>query len=333
MLCPACGREQVRAPECRSCGVVFARYFRGRRLTSARRSLVRMPASRAARPWLLAGLAVALLFMAWTLRPSDDGSSLGGHVPAVIAEAAAETGDESPTFAPGLTADQLTWGLSVDSWQAPGYEPPPAQMEETEVPAQALPAASPTEPLTPGGESPIRHEPAEAPDAPSTGETASSEADAGGSRNDRYDPVGSRGWYEGIDGYEQALDERDRNDRTMVVYFHASWCNWCARFKAEYLTHRDMKGFLDDVIRVHIDPEQGVAEADLATMYGVRAFPSFFVVPAGTERPERLHPFLGDVEMSPERFARLCRHVSRGLYYDEPAVLGGDGVVPFTFDG
>ncbi len=343
MLCPACGKEQVRAPECRSCGVVFSRYFSGRRLTSARRSLVRITPPPGSRPWLLAVLAGALLVMAMLRPDSEDGATPPDEADAVADLDLVEE-PEAPTEAPGLTADQITWGLELDNWQAPGYSAPaapeaPAEpapeptIDESVAPPPPDEADAAAEALPPGGQSPIRHEPAAVAVAPPRGETSAPYGDDGSSPNELFDPVGGRGWYEGIDGYERALDERDRRDRTMVVYFHASWCAWCSRFRREYLSHRDMRAFLDDTIRVHIDPEQGLAEAELATLYGVRGFPSFYVIPAGTERPERLHPFLGDVELSPEEFVRLCRHVSRGLIYDEPSVLGGRGVLPFTFDG
>ena len=96
-----------------------------------------------------------------------------------------------------------------------------------------------------------------------------------------------------------------------------------------------MKAFLDRTVRVHIDPENSEGEAELATLFGVRAFPSFFVVPAGTERPERLHPFLGDVELDPEEFASRAAYVARGVVfpYDEPDVLSFDGLRPLDSDG
>jgi hypothetical protein len=359
ITCPACGREQDSATDCRKCGIVFARYGEARSLFTARRTPTRGPRSpRAALVDLHPGWRTVLLAMAFGL--------VGGYaiwfdvepaptpVSATTSVLVAPGGPTDPVAAPdaeeapGLTADQLRWGL-VDTWRAPAEEAAAA-----EPPAVEDQAVAPTEPQrSPPAEPEVEPEPeprarpAVPPRGASRETTLGSSlrtprgetsapyaARGGGSPNRRFDPVGSRGWYEGIDGYERALDERDRNTQTLVVYFHAPWCSWCARFRKEYLSHRDMKAFLSDVVRVHIDPENSEAEAELATLFGVRAFPSFYVVPAGTERPERLHPFLGDVELTPRDFASRAAYVARGVVfpYDQVQVLSFDGLRPFDYD-
>jgi len=341
--CPACGSQQDKAPECRDCGVVFARFGEARSLFTARRTgprrgpLVVRSAPRPRPSWPLVAAALTLgLGLGWALRgpPSETAPALTptADVVAVAPPARDETPLILPRPAPGLRAAQLGYGDELVSWRADGAEPPVAELEPAQEPELEPERLKAPEPQSERAE---ETQPPSTPavDDPAPGRGASLVGSAGASRNERYDPVGSRGWYAGFAGYERALDERDRTGKTLVVYFHASWCTWCARFRGEYLSSKPMRRFLDDVIRVHIDPEAGDAEADLSTFFGVQAVPSFFVVPAGTERPERLHPFLGDVELDPETFARLCEHVARGGAYPEPRSLGAGGVVPWSFEG
>jgi len=338
--CPACGSQQDKAPECRDCGVVFARFGQARSLFTARRTGPRRgpPVVRSTpRPqpsWPVVAAALALgLGLGWALRGSPSETPPALTPTADVATVAPPARDETPLVlprpAPGLRAAQLGYGDELVSWRADGAEPPAAEREPVRAQEPELEPAPNDEQAQPPPAEPR----APAVVDPAAGRGASLVGGAGASRNERYDPVGSRGWYAGFAGYERALDERDRTGKTLVVYFHASWCTWCARFRGEYLSSKPMRRFLDDVIRVHIDPEAGDAEADLSTFFGVQAVPSFFVVPAGTERPERLHPFLGDVELDPETFARLCEHVARGGAYPEPRSLGAGGVVPWSFEG
>ncbi len=353
ITCPACGKEQAAATDCRGCGIVFARYGEARSLFTARRTPTKGPRSpRSALTELRPSWRVVLLAMGFGL--------IGGYaiwfdgepeptapttvtVQTPAAEAAPASDPVSAEAAPGLTADQLRWGL-VDEWTAPGERANPGPdgpsgrqvADERANPGPHDPSERQVadERANPGPHDSSGPRLTDSPRSPRGETTADYAARGGGSPNERFDPVGGRGWYEGLDGYERALDERDRYDKTLVVYFHAPWCNWCARFRREYLSHPDMKAFLDRTVRVHIDPENSDAEAELATMFGVRAFPSFYVVPAGTERPERLHPFLGDVELSPEEFASRAAYVARGVVfpYDEPDVLSFDGLKPLHYD-
>jgi hypothetical protein len=338
ITCPACGKEQNKSAECRSCGVVFSRYGEARSLFTARRTPTRGPRSPrgtlrdALDPgWLMVALAVGIgvvLGRASVEPPTP--------APSPRVADAADVEPSSPVEfterveSPGLSAAQLRYGLDLTDWNADGSVPQePIETDESEPDEPEVDAPTAAAPEPPAAPTPVPG--ASVRGLP--GESTSPLADRTTSPNSRFDPVGTRGWYEGFAGYERALQERDKRDRTLVVYFHAPWCEWCARFRRDYLSHADLRDFLDDTIRVHIDGENSDEEAELATYFGVRAFPSFFVVPAGTERPERLHPFLGDVELDPESFARLCRHVAEGRTFTEPRVLGGRGVVPFGFGG
>jgi len=344
LVCPACGKEQVPQPECRRCGLIFSKTGGARSLFTARRlpdrggKAPRAAGARWSMPRLAAGwlpvVAAAAFALGWGLRgsPTVDANEAAPEAKGAVAEPT----DARASSAPGLSIGQLRALGDADEWSARGIEesarPGLAVVDDAPAPEAAPEAGSEAGAL----------EPAPAPSAsaglvlaipgepPPLGTSAARlPATGAASPNDRYDPVGTRGWYRDVAGYEKALDERERSDgKALVVYFHAPWCPHCKRFRQDYLSHRAMRRFLDGAIRVHVDAESSPEAAGLATEWGVRGFPSFFVVPAGTERPERLHPFLGDVTLDPVEFAALADKVARGGVLPVPAMLTADGVRP-----
>lgn len=114
-------------------------------------------------------------------------------------------------------------------------------------------------------------------------------------------------WYEGAEGYRQANLERERYGRPMAVYFHTDWCGWCRKMESEILSASETNGYLDEITKVRINPERGKEEAALARQYGVRGFPSFFIVPASGGSGRKVHPFSANHAMSPAEFVAACR--------------------------
>jgi thiol:disulfide interchange protein len=118
----------------------------------------------------------------------------------------------------------------------------------------------------------------------------------------------SRSWYAGAGGYERAVAEQRASGAPMAVYFYVDWCPYCARMGREILPAREVRQFLDGVVKVRVNPESGAAEAALAEEFGVRGFPSFFVVPqvGGVDRA-KVHPFKRDGDLTPSEFVEECR--------------------------
>ena len=92
--------------------------------------------------------------------------------------------------------------------------------------------------------------------------------------------VSAAGWYNGASGYQQALAEQKSNGKPVMVYFHTAWCGYCRRLDHDVLGTDEFSRRYGSMMKVSVNPEKGRAEASLARQYGVRGFPTVFVVTA-----------------------------------------------------
>jgi thiol-disulfide isomerase/thioredoxin len=95
-----------------------------------------------------------------------------------------------------------------------------------------------------------------------------------------------------------------------VVYFYADWCSYCRTLDNQYLPSAPVQEYLRAVVKVRINPEQGVAERALATRFGVTGYPSFFVMRHSATRLVNVQPFRRVGNLTPTQFANACRAVA-----------------------
>ncbi|HJX34210.1 MAG TPA: hypothetical protein VJ373_03460 [Desulfatiglandales bacterium] len=113
---------------------------------------------------------------------------------------------------------------------------------------------------------------------------------------------GFPGWESGAMGHELALTAAQEEEKPLILYFHIDSSIWNDRMNDEYLTTYEVDRFLEDIPRVHINPEEGDAEGALAIQYGVNQYPAFLVlIPSLNTKPQRIHPF-SDQDMTQEEF-------------------------------
>lgn len=110
----------------------------------------------------------------------------------------------------------------------------------------------------------------------------------------------SDGWYEGADGYDQAVQEYKKTNKPMVVYISVGWCPYCRKFERGVLSSPKVMDFMKDMIKVNLNPENGRRENAIASQYGVRGFPSFFLHPPQPGRAVQLY-----TGVSPEEFIKF----------------------------
>jgi thiol-disulfide isomerase/thioredoxin len=311
--CPRCSFEIPEkaqgAPDCPGCGVIFARY------DPEKASMARLEAVRSERspepsrpPVLPIGLALAVTLAVFAMlairstRPEqpDDLTSPGSESPGVsdVAEAVdgADAGGSDPETLeerpPGLTASQfLASGLEEYGDLDPDRDKPAVaawQLREIRHAIEAEPG------LDFSVEEPI---PAGVPVVLEPGPLAE---------------LQWIGWYEGADGYTQALQQAHRMNRPLVIYFHTEWCNFCRAMNKDFLPDPLVRRFLSNVMRVHVNPELSSDGEALATRFGVAGYPSFFVLPSGADiaGAKRVHPFRNGQAITPQEFVAECEEAA-----------------------
>ena len=126
-------------------------------------------------------------------------------------------------------------------------------------------------------------------------------------------PYRFRGWEEGVDGFEEIARLHDERFKPVVIYFHTDWCGWCRRLERDYFEDASFSHWLSRIDRVHINPEDGQGEADIARMFKVRGYPTFVVMAAGNSKYFRLHPFgQKGAHQSPEQFLADVQEAAKG---------------------
>jgi len=122
-----------------------------------------------------------------------------------------------------------------------------------------------------------------------------------------YSYYGFPGWESGPMGYELALTAAQEEEKPLILYFYIDSSAWNDRMNDEYLSTYEVDRFLEDIPRVHINPDEGDAESAIATQYGVNQYPAFIVcIPSFDSKPQRIHPF-SDQNMTEEEFVNKIK--------------------------
>lgn len=115
-------------------------------------------------------------------------------------------------------------------------------------------------------------------------------------------------WLYGSAGYARALELQRELNVPLVVYFYTDWCPYCHALDNDYLPAAPVRQYLRGVVKVRINPEHGPAEREIAKRYGVRGYPSFFVMRNVDSQPLSVHPFRrGGKNLTPAEFASACQ--------------------------
>lgn len=114
-------------------------------------------------------------------------------------------------------------------------------------------------------------------------------------------------WLNGAAGYARALELQRELKVPLIVYFYADWCPYCQRLDSEYLPSAPVQQYLRGVIKVRINPEQGPAEEEIASRYGVKGYPTFLVMRNLSSPPRNIQPFRkGGENLSPSEWVTAC---------------------------
>lgn len=110
-------------------------------------------------------------------------------------------------------------------------------------------------------------------------------------------------WSTGSIGYETALYNAEQDDKPLVLYFYLSSGEWNDKMTNDYIAKYDVEDYLLTIPKVAINPDMGEEELKLTKKYGVDRFPAFLItIPSLETKPQRIHPFSKDKNMSVNEF-------------------------------
>lgn len=77
------------------------------------------------------------------------------------------------------------------------------------------------------------------------------------------------------DKYNQAIQEANKKNKLIFLYFSTPTCSWCNKMKNETLNNNEVKNALKNYIFIEINADQN---PKLVKKYSVRAFPTYFII-------------------------------------------------------
>ncbi len=164
----------------------------------------------------------------------------------------------------------------------PDPAPQPARTRPAEVAPRAEAPPPPPPPPPPARPAPAPRQPrAEPPPAQAAASPAPRQLETR-TLTPSYD------WYEGADGFAEALQEARADGRPIAVYFYTEWCGYCRQLEGELLTRAKVESYMKYMTKVRLNPESGANERFIAERYGVTGYPSFFVHPSAAGGPTKV---------------------------------------------
>ena len=109
-------------------------------------------------------------------------------------------------------------------------------------------------------------------------------------------------WYNGADGYKNALKKSQNAQAPMALLFYTDWCPYCRRLNQGLLADEDVQRGMRKLIKVRINPEDGDAEQQLYNQYQGNGYPTFLIVQGDGSSPTKI-----DTSGSAEDLIAVCR--------------------------
>jgi thiol-disulfide isomerase/thioredoxin len=111
------------------------------------------------------------------------------------------------------------------------------------------------------------------------------------------------------------MDAHQSMQTPLLVYFYTGWCPYCKKLDQELLPTEEVAQFMRSMNKVRINPEAGPDERALADQFGVRGYPSVFIIPVNSDAPIKIYPFkkVGEtfVAVTPSEFITECEQASK----------------------
>ncbi|MBW2609400.1 MAG: hypothetical protein JRC68_03535 [Deltaproteobacteria bacterium] len=117
-------------------------------------------------------------------------------------------------------------------------------------------------------------------------------------------------WGHGAIGYELAVMDAEEDKKPLILYFYLDSDEWSEKMNNDYLAVYEVEAFLIGIPKVEINPGKGGQEKSIAVKYGVDRCPAFFVsIPSFGSKPQRIHPFSKDHNLTVDEFIKELKGV------------------------
>lgn len=97
-----------------------------------------------------------------------------------------------------------------------------------------------------------------------------------------------REWLEDSAGHKQAMAFQSKYDNQMLIFFSADWNESCEYLWKELLNTSDFKKQTARIVKLRINPEHGKDEGEIAAKYGLRKYPSTFMIDKPFDKPRKI---------------------------------------------
>lgn len=97
-----------------------------------------------------------------------------------------------------------------------------------------------------------------------------------------------REWLEDAAGYKQAMAFQSKYNNQMLIFFSTDWNESCEYLWKELLNTSDFKKQTTGIVKLRINPEHGKNEGELAAKYGLRKYPSTFMIDKPFDKPRKI---------------------------------------------
>lgn len=122
-------------------------------------------------------------------------------------------------------------------------------------------------------------------------------------------------WERGAIGYEFALMNAEEEEKPLILYFHMDPSTWSEKMNKNYLAAYEVDEFLMDIPKAEINPDDGPQEEKLAAKFQVESYPAFFLsIPSFNSKPQRVHPFSKDHDMTINEFLQTIKKLLASPY-------------------
>ena len=115
-------------------------------------------------------------------------------------------------------------------------------------------------------------------------------------------------WYDGAQGYVAAVAEQKRTGKPIALLFYTDWCSSCKKLKEDVLISPEVKKYINGILPVKVNPETNRAAKALADRFGVKGYPTFYVIPANSAQAVLINR---TSNVTPEQFVNSCRQATK----------------------